>query len=609
MSRYILTISVSLCLLMSSCLNDEFLEVYPKDQQTEKTTFTTYDNFKTYAWGLYNVFFGYTSGTGQTDEIFRGDFESDNMIKGLAGNQSQWAYQTAKATDESSNWNYEYIRRVNLMLDNIDGSQMNDTEKEHWRSVGYFFRSYKYFQMLSKFGDIPWVEHILSEESPELYGKRDSRDLVAANILSNLQYAEKNIGADLEVDGKNTVNLYVVKALLSRFALFEGTWRKYHGLADADTYLKECVRASEDILAKYPEVHPAYDELFNSETLDGIAGIILYKAYDTNQLMHGLTRMVRTGESYIEATKDAVDSYLCKDGRPVSTTTSEYGGDKDVYGQFTDRDHRLYLTICPPYMVKKNGASTPGWEHTGNPQDRKFIDLLETISGETYHRLPSSNFKGFTTQGQPHFKNHTWGQGWNASQMGFWVWKYYNTHTVATSAGGVNTTDAPLFRVGEVMVNYAEAMCELDKFDQAAAEKSINKLRKRAGIADMKVEDIGDDFDTDRDPTVEPLLWEIRRERRVELMGEGFRLDDLRRWKKGEYVNKQPLGVYVKDASSLGNVPVTGGPSSTEGYAYFFNEPLGWQEHYYLYPLPLKQLVLNKNLEQNPVWNKSEPDE
>ena len=398
--------------------------------------------------------------------------------------------------------------------------------------------------------------------------------------------------------------MYVVKALISRFALFEGTWRKYHGLSGADTYLEECARASEEVIKQYPNVHPKYDELFNSETLDGVTGILLYKAYETGQLMHGLTRMVRTGESYIEATKDAVDSYLCTDGRPVSTTTSRYGGDKNMYGQFRDRDYRLHLTICPPYMVKKeNGPSTADWKYTDNAQDREFIDLMATISGETYHRLPSSNFKGFTVQGQPHFKNMNWGQGWNASQMGFWVWKYYNTHTVATNANGVNTTDAPLFRIGEVMVNYAEAMCELNKFDQAAADKSINKLRARANVAKMVVNDINDAFDPKRDPSVPALLWEVRRERRVELMGEGFRLDDLRRWKKGDYVNKQPLGAYVTGASAK-NLKVTGGAGADEGYVYFFDTPLGWQEHYYLYPLPLKQLALNTNLEQNPVWTK-----
>lgn len=598
-------IGIGLCLLTTSCLNDEFLDVYPKDQQTEATVFTTSDNFKTYAWGLYNVFFGYTYNTGQTDEIFRGDYESDNMIKGLSGYESQWAYQKAKATDESDDWDYDYIRRVNVMLDNIDASTMNDTEKAHWRSVGYFFRSYKYFQMLSKFGDIPWVEHALTDESPELYAARDSRDVVASNILSNLKYAEENIGSDAEIDGKNTINVYVVEALLSRFALFEGTWRKYHNLSGADTYLEECARASEKVLAKYPDVHSKYDELFNSESLDGVTGIILYKAYDTGQLMHGLTRMVRTAESYIEATKDAVDSYLCSNGYPVANESSEYGGDKDVYAQFRNRDYRLYLTICPPYMVNKDkGPATSDWSYTSDPQDREFMDLLATISGDTYHQLPSSNFKGFTVKGQPHLKNNNWGQGYNASQMGFWVWKYYNTHTVATNANGVNTTDAPLFRVGEVMVNYAEALCELGKFDQTAADKSINKLRTRANVAKMVVSDITDSFDPNRDSTVPALLWEVRRERRVELMGEGFRLDDLRRWKKGEYVNKQPLGVYITNASSKNITKVTGGASSDEGYVYYFNTPSGWQDYYYLYPLPLKQIALNPNLEQNPGWTK-----
>ena len=116
MNKYILCVSVSLCLLMSSCLNDEFLEVYPKGQQTEASVFTTYDNFKTYTWGLYNVFFGYTYDTGQTDEIFRGDFESDNMIKGLDGYEGQWAYRKAKATDESKDWDYDYIRRVGYVF-------------------------------------------------------------------------------------------------------------------------------------------------------------------------------------------------------------------------------------------------------------------------------------------------------------------------------------------------------------------------------------------------------------------------------------------------------------------------------------------------------------
>ena len=584
-------IYLGLSMLVCSCMNDNFMEVQPKDKQTEGTAFKTYDNFRTYSWGLYDVFFGYSSDTRQTDSIFIGDYEADNMIKGPYGNESKWVYGKVKAEPEMHDWDYSYIRNVNLMLGNIDKSSMAEIDKNHWKSVALFFRSYKYFQMLSKFGGLPWVDQVFSDNSPELYSPRDSRDVVAGNLLADLKWAEQHIKA--MGDGKNTINVHVIRALISRFCLFEGTWRKYHHLDGAEIYLKECERVGPLLMDAYPTIMSRYDELFNSEDLSDQPGIILFKAYAANQMCHGLTRMVRTAESNIEATKDAVDSYLCNDGRPFT------GNDKDVHEQFRNRDYRLYLTICPPYLV--NVTNKTQWSHTGNAEDREFIDLMAQISGETFHRLPTTNFKGFVCSRQPHFKNNNKGQAWNATQMGFWVWKYYNTHTNTINANGVCTTDAPLFRIEEVMLDYAEALFELGKFTQAVADKTINVLRKRAHVADMNVAQIDETFDTHRDTNVDPVLWEIRRERRVEFMGEGRRLDDLRRWAKGEYANKQPVGVYVKDAT--GNKVKVKGGNGNEGYVFYFGQPTGWQSHYYLYPLPLKQIALNDNLKQNPGWN------
>lgn len=128
--------------------------------------------------------------------------------------------------------------------------------------------------------------------------------------------------------------------------------------------------------------------------------------------------------------------------------------------------------------------------------------------------------------------DYNWSVAWNASQMGFWMWKYYNTHTNCANATGVNTTDAPLFRLGEILLNYAEAKWELTEFNQDIADLTINKLRDRVHVAHMEVAQINEAFDPARDADIDPVLWEIRRERRVELMGEGFRFDDLRRWKK-----------------------------------------------------------------------------
>lgn len=83
-----------------------------------------------------------------------------------------------------------------------------------------FFRAYKYFKMLSLYGDLPWVEHTLSEDSEELYLPRDPRDVVAQNILNNLKYAEEHIKVD--GDGNNTINRAVVQSLISRFVCLKG---------------------------------------------------------------------------------------------------------------------------------------------------------------------------------------------------------------------------------------------------------------------------------------------------------------------------------------------------------------------------------------------------
>lgn len=597
----VLLVSLSL----ASCLDDGFLDIDPKDSQTESTAFQTYNNFKTYAWGLYDVFTGYgnNGNSSVSNNFFAGDWNADNMINN-AGGGGIYAYRTAKAETTDSEWDYRYIRSVNLMLDNIDRSSMSEPDREHWRSVGYFFRSYKYFRMLSLFGGIPWVDHVLTDDSHELYGPRDSRDAVAANILSDLLYAEQHIREG--GDGENTVNVHVVRALLSRFGLFEGTWRKYHGLPDAEKYLEACVEASEALMADFPTLHPRYEELFNSEDLAGVAGIILYKKYEASaSLGHAMTRAVRTGENTIEVTKDAVDSYLCSNGLPVANAASGYGGDHDLYAQFTDRDPRLYYTVCPPYRVV-NASGNVSWTHTGNADDRKFIDLMAEIAGPTGHRLPHSNFNTLYCPGQP---NYQWNQttNWGRTRMGFWVWKYYNTHTNVSSNGGTCTTDAPLFRMGEVLLNYAEAKCELGEFTQEVADRTVNQLRRRAGsqsssagVADMTVAGIDASFDPMRDPDVDALLWEIRRERRVELMGEGFRLDDLRRWKKGSYVDRQPLGAWIPESERGGKAS---SHVTAEGYVFYFGVPQGWQEKHYLRPLPLDELALNKALEQNPGWS------
>jgi len=598
---------IILLILATSCLNDNFLEVYPKDQQTESTAFQTYDNFKTYAYGLYDIFPGYGNGSGGQGSIFQGDYYADNVILSNtdATISRPYADQSKIVPTSSATWNFKYIRRVNLMLDNIDKSQMSAPEKEHWRSVGYFFRSMAYFQMLAMYGGVPWIDHVLTDSDPMLFMKRDSRDLVAANILKDLQTAEKNIKVD--GDGRNTINQAVVRALISRFTLFEGTFRKYQGLEGGATYLSECIRVSKVLIDANPALHPKFSELFNSEDLKSVGEVLLYRSYiATAGLGHGLTRGTRTGENMIEATKDAVDSYLCKDGKPISTSPL-YQGDKTMYAQFRNRDNRLYFNVCPPFKVIPTGAiaSSFTYTYTTVSEDREFIDLMSTIASPSNQSLPHCNFRKYVSVVQPAFYDYPNKTNWGRTRMGFWVWKYYNTPSVESSNNDASSpSDAPIFRMGEVMVNYAEAIMEIGQFNQAAADISINKLRARAGISPMVVSNINTSFDPVRvveNADVSPLLWEIRRERRSELFGEGFRFNDIIRWKKGTLLNKQPLGVYCADATTY-KVKVTDGPSAVEGYVYFFAKPKGWLDKYYYEPLPLEEIALNPNLEQNPGW-------
>lgn len=614
MKKYIFLFSV-LGLLVSCSI----LDIEPKDRQTTETAFKTYDNFKTYSWGLYEIF------SGSSDEVWNKDIESNLMVNNASSNNNVWAYQNVTENTENDEWDFTYIRQVNTMLDNVEGSSMSETEKAHWRSVGLFFRSLRYFQLLSKYGGVPWVEHVLGENDTEvLYGPRASRDEVAANILRDLKEAEANIKVD--GDGSNTINRNVVRALLSRFTLFEGTWRKYHGLSDADKYLEECVAYSKALIDDVPNVADSYELLFTSESLAGMPGVLLYFEYsDEAGLTHQAGRQSGASGNRYEGTKDLVNLYLCRDGKPISTSPL-FEGDKTPYKEFRNRDYRLLFTIVPPYRLKVEGNADKDPErykvgetitigldtHVVTYQDSidytENIDLLAKISDANHKSLPSFAWNYSTTNGYaPRFRDYPdYGGAPFTGNHGYWFWKYYNAAD-CISKHQQNTTDIAKFRVEETMLNYAEAMYELGRFEQTVADATINKLRPRAGVAPMQVSEITDAFDPNRDPDVPALLWEIRRERSVELIAENFAFDDLRRWKKGNYLDKQMTGCWVKNSEYMNKLQIQGYESveasaNKEGYVIYRQQPKGFLEHYYLYPIPIKDLVLNEQLEQNPGY-------
>src|SRR5574344_1737789 len=224
---------------LTSC-NDSFLDKTPVTSLTEDNAFSSYSNFQSFAWPCYEVFSNTTIGTSVNGNgqgsCYNGDEKAGYLELKDEGSANDYAYQTISSVASGNGWNFSFIRRVNLMLAHIDGANMTAAEKNHWRAVGYFFHSYWYMELIDRFGAVPWITTVLTEDATEAYGPRMDRKQVADSVLTRLQWAENNIGNFTAKDGTNTITQNVVRAALSRFALREGTWRKYHELGDYDKY-------------------------------------------------------------------------------------------------------------------------------------------------------------------------------------------------------------------------------------------------------------------------------------------------------------------------------------------------------------------------------------
>ncbi|MDR2776104.1 MAG: RagB/SusD family nutrient uptake outer membrane protein [Tannerella sp.] len=620
--------------------------------ETEETFFTSYENFKTYAWQFYGWYNVYALNQEYMDTY------SDNGFHAQGTNPYGWDKIVEPTGVGAGGWNYSGIRTINVLLDCIDKSPLSDSDKAHWKAVGFFFKAQEYFHLLSRFGTAVWEEHAVTEKDRDiLYGAATPRVELARKILELLLYARDNIKPS--GDGNNTINTNVVNALISRFGLFEGTWQKYHQVSDGspNTYLQASYDASSALMEIFPGVHPNYNEVFNSEDLGTIPSVLLYKVFVPAK-GHTINRWMGSSESWYEACADLVQSYLCTDGRPVRTS-ADFHYDPDtasIYEEFRNRDRRLYYSVCPPYRINSTFQNTKNKDSLFfystplspyyqilfadsplAPEDEEYVELMKTLSTPAADKpLPIRQWNDEFVREVPHFRNNRYNmsQVYSVTIGGYFPWKIY-TPANQTSGG---TNDAPIYRMGEVLINHAETAWELGKFDQQLADKTINVLRQRAYIAPFVLTEIDANFDPKRDkgghvpatvdkvsgPTdyeVNPVLWEIRRERRVELYCEGFRFDDLRRWAKGHYIGKRQVGIYIRKSdyensrhiTYLKRLPPLDGlnnfsmqiedPTKDDGRIVIFATPEpGWLNKYYLYPLPLDDLTLNPHLKQTPGY-------
>ena len=543
--------------------NDEFLAREPLDALTDDSYWSNEKNVRTFAWGFYPNYFaaygsGFTFGRYFTGQPLNDDFAPLSPTP-----------FTKNVHATSTTWTFTWVRKANLFLERIQTVPMEQEAIDHWTGIARFFRAMEYHELVRTYGDIAWYDKALLEtDVAGLYKPRQPRTEVMDKVLEDFKFAAAHVRAD---DGEKglTVNKSVVLAFMSRVFLFEGTYLKYHNIdqARAKTYLEAAKWAAEEVVksGRYT-VSENYRSLFTSLSLAGSKEMILYRKYETGQLTHSLNSY-NNKEPQSGASKDAIDSYLAKDGLPIKLSPA-YLGDKSIKNVMSDRDPRITSTFVDVLRVSKYAA--------------------------------------------------------NASSSGYATWKFLNEETkeLPEGSGSLNQTDGPVIRYGEVLLNLAEAAAELGAITQTDLDQSINLLRARPGIALPPLQVLGglpavngkNYDDPDRDPSVQSMLWEIRRERRVELMMEGFRLNDLTRWKKMEYTDTKTnpninRGAWIKKADFPNTDAIIDG-GGAEGYILPASKPesqrLFESPKVYLTPIPLDQIKLYQDagseLKQNPGW-------
>lgn len=684
--HFIPVVAMASLAALTGC-NDDFLEKYPTTTLTEQNAFQTYNNFKGYMYNCYGLFTNTIIWTNHNNTYYgntqwASDFYSGVMTCRNDNSLNPYAWQNITPTTRSDNWSFGPVRTVNIMLSHLDeNNELTDAERRHWRAVGYFFHAWWYMELVNKYGDVPWINTVLSDTDEAAYGPRTPRKEVADSIISRLEYAIANIG-DCSKDGDNPVTADACRAALSRFLLREGTWAKYHGLDEPSAdYLRKCMSVSRELMDKYPSLYygkgtnkypgAGYDEVMTTENLTGVPGIIMFKEYG-ELLKHRFSDLIHVEAHRADAPQHTVDMFLMANGKPIANASSgfEGGRGKDLYDYFADRDPRLLINFCPPAQARianfaapdnettfkkwtywqpgeklNNGAFTVDEEYAA--KFRRYIDYFgpnvycdngtgdESLGSK---RLPGHNWGGSMVHSSPNL-NTSQTDNYMRSLTGYYFWKHFTMWEVGSN-GSFQTSDKPIFTIEEVLLNYAEAAWELGQFGQGVADETINKLRDRAGVGRMVVAEIGPDFDPDRDKgtspwtqgydaktnyEVDPVLWEIRRERMVELMGQGFAFYDIRRWHKAPYyVNRQPCGAWV-DGSSFpyGNGRYSGeyvdydkiksagyamseGKTPGKGWMFTYPSPLsagkGWLDTYYLWMVPTYEITMNPQLTQNPGY-------
>lgn len=575
MKRFISCIVITVAALLTFSACNKMLDKAALDAFADDNFWTKESNVEAYANTFYNNFAGYGNSGGGGSFYFPtlNDNQADALFR-------DWNYNNVLVSNSDWTSPYSEIRRANILIARVEKMDLTDDVKAHWAGVARMIRALQYYWLVRTFGDVPLVDHELNiSETDVIFQARQDRDKVMDFVLDDLNFAVSNIR---DVVNRTGWSRDLAQAIKAEICLFEGTYCKYRVAADgqkapdatrAANFLTAAKTAAEAIMGKSAYVlNDSYASTYNSLDLTGNKEMILTKHYVKDLFMHSLPDYTCSSSQAYGLTKDAFNAYLFTDGLPKATTT-------------------LNNTDIPTVMDAGNHLTITDLLARRDPR------LAASIDG-TLMPVPNP-FKG--RFGRSDDVNQT-------SSTGYGVLKYDSKELAVgyRVETGKNYTDAPLYWLAVVYLEYAEACAELGTCTQADLDKSINKLRDRVGMPHLTTSPTADPANN---MNVSALIWEIRRERRVELMFDNnFRFWDLNRWHQLDKLDTKAypdikLGANVKnDPASVASSDIT---VTADGYinAYPNNDRI-YDKKYYFYPVPTSQIQLNEKLSQNPGWEK-----
>lgn len=616
----ILSIIAVLC---QSCNN--FLEREPIDFGNENSFFQSAKELKYFVNGLYGIL-------PKNNDIWGGlyteDVVSDNQCASSAQNLF---YEGDKKTVQvgQSGWNFSSIRSLNFFIHKVNGKIQNgefredDPEINHYLGEAHFLRAHDYYRLLRSYGDVPVFTEVLPDDQSVLSEKsrRTPRNEVARFILSELDKAALLLLAEAPEQGR--ISRDAAYALKSRVALYEATWERYHagtcfvpgndkwpgarvwkqfafvsGSAEEEVnfFLDQAIAASKAVAESRPLLCQDYQSMFNSaDALD--EEVILARYYQKGILSHSCSAFLRSGGG-CNLTRAAVNTFLMENGLPIYADQSGYRGDTVSYYEFMGRDPRL----------------------TGSVRAAGRLISTSLIDGE------------YVNDTIYYYRPYIYNSGQEKATTGYELCKWLSPEPEQQKQYDC-TTAVPILRAGECYLNYIEAYYErYGELDELAI-LYWKALRRRAGVSeDIEKTIAATDVNRENDlgvyshgKTVSATLYSIRRERRCELIAEGLRLDDLKRWRSlDNMVEYQPEGINLWDRMyemyssaqrdesivSQSHVskyirPLQISSTSVAYEGYTFPKP------HYLEPVPISEFLLVGGssagiLHQNPGWPEKE---